>query len=154
MNRTFQNRFNFDQVERQPREISPLLISAVTERIVRQLQPQQVLLFGSQANGNAKEGSDLDLLVVLNNQHALATLKRRERFGKLLELFRYRSFALDAMLLTEAEIQLLQEANEGEWDMVLEILAKGVMLYEESEKTQTKRACPPANTGMVSQSRT
>lgn len=138
MNNYFQNPLNFDQVDLQAREISPILISAVTERIVRQLQPQQVILFGSRANGNFDTDSDLDLLVVLSNQHALAKLKRRERFGKLLELFSYRSFGLDAMLLTEAEIQLLQDINEGEWDMVLEILAEGVMLYEESEKTETE----------------
>ena len=35
-----------------------------TERLVRQFQPQRVILFGSQARGAADARSDVDLLVV------------------------------------------------------------------------------------------
>ena len=39
-------------------------ISVMTERIVRDFDPLQIILFGSQARGDADRQSDIDLLVV------------------------------------------------------------------------------------------
>ena len=39
-------------------------ISIMTERIVREFDPLQIILFGSQARGDADRHSDIDLLVV------------------------------------------------------------------------------------------
>ena len=39
-------------------------ISIMTERIVREFDPLQIILFGSQARGDADRYSDIDLLVV------------------------------------------------------------------------------------------
>ena len=39
-------------------------ISIMTERIVQGFDPLQIILFGSQARGNADPQSDIDLLVV------------------------------------------------------------------------------------------
>ena len=39
-------------------------ISMMTERIVQEYDPLQIILFGSQARGNADRNSDIDLLVV------------------------------------------------------------------------------------------
>jgi predicted nucleotidyltransferase len=41
------------------------LIPAITDQIVCNFQPEQVILFGSQARGDARPDSDIDLLVVL-----------------------------------------------------------------------------------------
>ncbi|MCE7985656.1 MAG: nucleotidyltransferase domain-containing protein [Caldilinea sp. CFX5] len=126
--------FNFDTIDQRTKRVTPALIHAVTDRIVQHLQPDQVLLFGSQADGRATKESDIDLLVVVDNQHQLATLQHRNRARTVLDLFRYRSFSLDAIVLTEAEIQQLRADNEDEWNLVLEILATGKPLYERAEK--------------------
>jgi len=39
-------------------------ISIMTERIVREFDPLQIILFGSQARGDADRHSDIDLLIV------------------------------------------------------------------------------------------
>lgn len=39
-------------------------ISIMTERIVHEFDPLQIILFGSQARGDADRDSDIDLLVV------------------------------------------------------------------------------------------
>ncbi|PKO20800.1 MAG: hypothetical protein CVU38_18195 [Chloroflexi bacterium HGW-Chloroflexi-1] len=138
--KTVRPRFSFERPARRTKKVTPALIAAIKDRIVRHLHPQKVVLFGSQASGKATPGSDVDLLIVLDDHHALAPLKRRDRFGKLLELFPYRSFGLDAFILIETKIQELQDRNEGEWDLVLEILKKGKVLYDGAAKAQIERA--------------
>ena len=41
-------------------------ISIMTERIVRDFDPLQIILFGSQARGDADRNSDIDLLIVFS----------------------------------------------------------------------------------------
>ena len=41
-------------------------IDRLVQRIVPKFQPQQVILFGSQARGDARADSDVDLLVVMD----------------------------------------------------------------------------------------
>lgn len=127
--------YNFDIIDRRTKQVTPSLIEAVTSRIVHHLHPNRIFLFGSQQRGNATKDSDIDLLVILEDRHRLASLPHRQRAGTVLDLFRYRSFGLDALVLTEAEIQQLQDANEDEWDLVLEILATGKPLYERAKAT-------------------
>ena len=42
------------------------LISTMTERIVRDFHPVQIILFGSHARGDAHPQSDVDLLVAFS----------------------------------------------------------------------------------------
>jgi predicted nucleotidyltransferase len=44
--------------------ITPRLIQQMVRRLVKQFSPEQVILFGSHARGNAGPDSDVDLLVV------------------------------------------------------------------------------------------
>ena len=43
-----------------------LLIGRMVKRIVKEFDPEQVILFGSQARGDAGPDSDVDLLVVMD----------------------------------------------------------------------------------------
>ncbi len=122
--------FAFDRIDRRTKKVTPALVSAVTERIVSSLQPRQVILFGSQAQASAGSVSDINLLICLDNHHPLAYLSRRDRAVEVLNLFRFRSFGLDVIVLRQGEVQELQDTNEGEWDLVLEILERGKVLYK------------------------
>ena len=56
------------------------LIPTMIERIVREFEPVQIILFGSQARGEARWDSDVDLLVVLPSapdKHKAAVAIRR-----------------------------------------------------------------------------
>src|SRR6266542_5947486 len=49
-----------------PKPITEALIARMVKRIVKRFHPQQVILFGSQARGDAGPDSDVDLLVVMD----------------------------------------------------------------------------------------
>ena len=48
------------------RTITQALINRMVKRIVKKFDPEQVILFGSQARGDAGPDSDVDLLVVMD----------------------------------------------------------------------------------------
>jgi predicted nucleotidyltransferase len=63
-----------------PRPVPAELIPTMVERIVREFEPVQIILFGSQARGEARWDSDVDLLVVLPaapDKHKAAVAFRR-----------------------------------------------------------------------------
>lgn len=43
------------------------IIAVMVDRIVTQFNPIRIILFGSQARGDANESSDVDLMVVLSD---------------------------------------------------------------------------------------
>src|SRR6266542_5564477 len=49
-----------------PKPITEALIARMVKRIVKRFHPQQVILFGSHARGDAGPDSDVDLLVVMD----------------------------------------------------------------------------------------
>lgn len=125
--------YTFDRIDQRTKKVTPALIHAVTMRITDHLHPKRVILFGSQVNQNSREERDIDLLICLDDKHPLANLNKGDRALKVLNLFPYRSFGLDVIVLTQGDIEEIQKANEGEWDLVLEILAQGKILYERPE---------------------
>ena len=48
--------------------VSREVLNTIVKHIVERFQPQRVILFGSQARGDATESSDLDLCVVMDTQ--------------------------------------------------------------------------------------
>lgn len=128
--------FDFTRIDRRTRKVTPALIVAIRDRIVTHLHPEKIILFGSRASDTAMPESDIDVLVILGDDHPLANANRRDRFRTLLNLFRYRSFGLDAIVLTTSEVRKIKNKNEGEWDLILEILSEGEMLYDRAAKTE------------------
>ena len=52
-------------------------------RIVREIKPAKVFLFGSRATGRAREESDLDVIVVSEHFEGVRFLKRMEMLLRL-----------------------------------------------------------------------
>ncbi len=105
--------------------MSPLIseqLARITKTIVDQFQPEKVVLFGSQAEGTATSGSDIDLFVVKK------TSKRpHERELELRKmLFGHRFPAMDLLVYTPEEVA----ERERRHDFFIEdIFAHGKVLY-------------------------
>ena len=73
-------------------------IAEITECIVRQLAPEKIILFGSYASGDARDDSDVDLLVV-----AETDLPLRDRFPTVRRLLADFPAAFDVCWKTPEE---------------------------------------------------
>ena len=82
------------------RTIDDALIEQVVEQIVETCTPETVIVFGSGARGEAKPGSDLDLLVVLDLPENMTA---RQMSRKLHALFEGWLLPLDIIVLSKHE---------------------------------------------------
>jgi predicted nucleotidyltransferase len=80
--------------------VDEALLSSAVERIVERMNPERIILFGSQARGTADERSDVDLLVI-----SQFTGKRREIVAELYWDLRDSGFAEDIILMTPEEYE-------------------------------------------------
>ena len=102
-------------------------IEGILKRYSQQLEnlgirPERMLLYGSFAKGTAKEGSDIDLLIVSEDFQGMNLRERSELLGIA---------AARILAPIQAEGLTPQELTESEEDSFLEeILQSGVALFE------------------------
>ncbi len=99
-------------------------ISSIVKRLKNKYQPQRIVLFGSAARGELKEGGDIDFLVVKNS--------RKPAHKRIIDVFRSlrgldREYPLDFIVLTPRELK--QRVKLGDF-FVKDILAEGKLLYD------------------------
>ena len=108
-----------------PQMISSKEIQSFSQKIVEEFQPEQVILFGSYAYGQATQDSDVDLLVILPFE-GLPVYKAIEIRKKLKP-----TFSLD--LITRTSKQIQQRLDMGDF-FIKDILQKGHILYETNHR--------------------
>lgn len=101
--------------------VSETLPQAV-ERIVRELHPEAVILFGSYAYGAPTPDSDVDLLVIWETE-----LPRLERYLAVSQLLSPRPFPVDILVKTPDE--LARSLAAGDF-FLKEIITRGKVVYE------------------------
>jgi predicted nucleotidyltransferase len=96
-------------------------INALSERIVREFQPDRIILFGSYAYGEPSDDSDVDLLVVLPFEG-----KAAYKAGEIRSRVRP-DFPIDLIVRSPQQVQ--DRLAMDDWFM-REIFEKGHTLYE------------------------
>jgi len=115
-----------DEVSLRVTEVTPEVVEYVCNQIVEDINPRQVVLFGSQATGDATSESDLDLLVVHDGTETNRAVRRR-----LDRLFLNRRFGLDLIVRTPLEVERnLADSNPFYTE---HIFGKGVVVYERAD---------------------
>jgi len=94
------------------------------DRLIAEFDPEQVILFGSRARGEATEDSDTDLLIIMPCEGRPPDTAMRIR----LALWGVSDFPLDLLVVTPANLQERVEANRFA-DPVLLMIEEGVTLY-------------------------
>jgi predicted nucleotidyltransferase len=93
------------------------------DRIVAELKPEKIILFGSYAYGNPTPDSDVDLLVIMKTR-----AREIDRYVAVSNLLYPRQFPVDILVKTPKEIEA-EFKKRGNFFM-REILTKGKVIYE------------------------
>ena len=99
-------------------------IKEITQKIVKEHQPEKIILFGSYAWGRPGPDSDIDLFVIKKTKEP--SLKRIEKLDKL---FSRREFPMDFLIYTPEQVKNRLEIGDF---FVKEIIDKGKILYDKS----------------------
>ncbi|PIS39280.1 MAG: hypothetical protein COT33_02780 [Candidatus Nealsonbacteria bacterium CG08_land_8_20_14_0_20_38_20] len=102
------------------RKISPK-IKEITEKIVKEFQPEKIILFGSFAYGKPKPSSDIDLLIIKKSKK-----RKVERIKEVLMKVES-DIPLGPVVYTPKEIQ--ERLDLGDF-FFQSIFKKGKLLYE------------------------
>lgn len=99
------------------------LVSDVANTIRDRFHPEKVILFGSVSRGQYRQGSDLDLFVVMRSD--LPDCKRASAIRRALP----RSIPMDILVYTPEEVAYW---NGAVGHIVTEVLKTGRVLYDKS----------------------
>lgn len=103
--------------------VTPAVIDVVTQRIVEAINPRRIILFGSQARGDAAESSDLDLFVIQDSEQPDRVVRNH-----IEHLLLDRRFGLDLIVRTPEEVAL--NVADGNPFYTDHIFGEGIVLYE------------------------
>lgn len=97
-------------------------ISEIVDKIVYSYNPDRIILFGSYANGNPNENSDIDLFVIKDTN-----IPRPQRSIHVRRLLWGSMIPIDLIVYTPKEIE---ESKGNKYSFVYEVLSTGKTLYE------------------------
>jgi len=103
--------------------ITPELVNYIVEKIVREIQPEKVILFGSYARGDFNNDSDLDLFIIKDSEESNRIMRR-----KLDTLLRGRRFPVDIIVRKPSEVEWNFRAKNPFY--LYHIFKDGKVLYE------------------------
>jgi predicted nucleotidyltransferase len=103
-------------------------ITEIKEKIVREIKPEKIILFGSYAWGKPTEDSDVDLFIIKDS-----TEKKIKRAREVREAISNCDVPVDVLVYTPDEIK--KSINENRNLFIEDILRNGKTIYEKSKNT-------------------
>ena len=107
-------------------KITPELIDYIVKKIVKAIDPEQIILFGSYARGDYNKNSDLDLFIIKDGDHNSRNLQ-----VKVDGLLFGREFSLDLFVRKTEEIDWNFRAKNPFY--LYHIFKHGKILYEKKD---------------------
>ena len=101
--------------------ITEQLIEEIKDRIVRAVQPENIIVFGSYAYGTPSKESDLDLLVIMPSDEPM-----HSRVTKIRKLVRDIHIPKDIIVYTPQEVEKWKDASAA---FITTIIRKGKVIY-------------------------
>lgn len=100
---------------------------------IREVNPYKIILFGSYADGNFSENSDVDVLVVLDSPKVAQNYEEKMQNKLLVRRLIYslsKQIPVDLVVYTKGEFDILAKNNISFFN---EIRSKGKVLYEKAD---------------------
>jgi uncharacterized protein len=107
-------------------KITPELIDYIVEKIIQEIRPEKIILFGSYARGDFRPDSDLDLFIIKDDPDLSSRVIRQ----KVDALLRGRKFAVDLLVRKPEEVTWNVRAQNPFY--LNHIFKDGKTLYEKS----------------------
>jgi predicted nucleotidyltransferase len=104
-------------------KVTPELINYIVEKIVLEIQPEKIILFGSYARDDFNRDSDLDLFIIKDGEESSRMMRR-----KVDALLRGRRFAIDLLVRKPKEVEWNFRAKNPFY--LYHIFKEGKVLYE------------------------
>jgi len=98
------------------------LLDQITQKLVINLHPEQIILFGSYAYGEPTEDSDIDLLVIVSQSDEPRYRRSRQAYKALRGI----GISKDILVMTRAEVE--RKANVPS-SLISQVLSQGKVLY-------------------------
>ncbi len=105
--------------------ISMKEIRAIVKRIAEQFEVEKIILFGSYAYGKPTEGSDVDLLVIMNHNKK----NNRKQMFEIADALSPRLIPMDIVVRTPHDLKV--RIPQGDW-FLKDIVEKGKVLVDRS----------------------
>jgi len=96
-------------------------INEVVDIIVKNVNPEKVILFGSYAYGEPQEDSDLDILVIKDTDDG-----RYRRTREIRRYLRGTKIPIDVVVYTRAEVEEWRETKSA---FITQVIQNGRVLY-------------------------
>ena len=96
-------------------------IPEIREKIVREMNPEKIILFGSYAWGKPNSDSDVDLFIVKDSKE-----RRIDRIREVRKIILGSGVAVDILVYTPKEIEKRVDLEDP---FILNILNKGRIIY-------------------------
>ena len=101
--------------------ITEELIQEIKERIVREVHPEKIIIFGSYAYGKPTKDSDLDLLVIMPSDEPM-----HSRVTRIRKLVRDINIPKDIIVYTPQEVEKWKDASVA---FITTIMRTGKVIY-------------------------
>jgi predicted nucleotidyltransferase len=120
------NKWQSENQKMQNQPVTEELLKEMTEKIVREVNPRKVVLFGSYAHGTPRPDSDLDFLIVEDGPFN-AQRSRRAEMTRLWMLFPDLRIPIDFLVYSSEEVANWQDSKNH---VIHHAMIDGRILYE------------------------
>ncbi len=108
--------------------IDDKLILEMVHVIVHEVDPERIIVFGSQARGDPHKGSDIDFLIVQSDSFDQSRSRRKE-MGRLWRKLATFPVPKDILLVSREEVEFWKDSLNN---VVARALREGKVVYERS----------------------
>ncbi len=103
-------------------KVNESTLNEITKRLIRELNPEQIILFGSYAWGSPTKDSDIDIFVIISKSDQPPAKRARNAHKCLRDL----GISKDILVRTRQEVERCRHVKTS---FESEILEKGKVLY-------------------------